>query len=98
MSTRRNYIVTYDICDPKRLRHVFKTCRDFGRHLQYSVFECDLTNMEKAQFEQQLRTLINHDEDQIIFIDLGPTALRGERIITALGQVYEKIDQPCFVV
>lgn len=98
MAERRNYIVTYDICDPKRLRRVFKTCRDFGRHLQFSVFECDLTRLEKAQFEEQLRAYIHHDEDQVIFIDLGPSALRGERVITALGQTYEKIDQPCFVV
>jgi CRISPR-associated protein Cas2 len=97
MSARRNYIVTYDIRDPKRLRRVFKTCRDFGRHLQFSVFECDLTRLEKVDFESQLKSAIKHDEDQVIFIDLGLTALRGERVITALGQSYEKIDLPCFV-
>jgi CRISPR-associated endonuclease Cas2 len=36
---RRNFIVTYDICDPKRLRKVFKLCKGYGIHLQYSVFE-----------------------------------------------------------
>ncbi|MDR3228894.1 MAG: CRISPR-associated endonuclease Cas2 [Puniceicoccales bacterium] len=98
MSSRRNYIVTYDIRDPKRLRKVFQTCRDFGQHLQFSVFECDLTDTEKTQFEQKLRTIIKHDEDQVLFIDLGLTAFRGERTITALGQTYQKIDAPCFIV
>jgi CRISPR-associated protein Cas2 len=27
---RRCYLVCYDICDPKRLRQVHKTCKGFG--------------------------------------------------------------------
>ena len=95
---RRNFIVTYDICDPKRLRKVFKLCKGFGQHLQYSVFECDLTPAEKTMMESHLHEIIHHDQDQVLFIDLGPSAYRGERIISALGQTYEKIDLPCFVV
>ncbi len=95
---RKNYIVTYDICDPKRLRRVFKTCKNFGIHLQLSVFECDLNDQEKIRFETQLRNLIHHDEDQILFIHLGPTSTRGERTITSLGLNYSKMDLPCFVV
>lgn len=95
---RRNYIVSYDICDEKRLRKVFKVCKDHGLHLQYSVFECDLTDAEKTIFQDKLLAIINTREDQVLFIDLGPTALRGERTITALGQIYSKVDEPCFVV
>ena len=95
---RRNYIVTYDIRDPKRLRKIHKTCKGFGTHLQYSVFECDLTPEEKANMESRLSQILHHDQDQVLFIDLGPAALRGERTITALGQVYSKVDAPCFVV
>ena len=96
--TRRNYIVTYDIRDPKRLRKVFKICQGYGEHLQYSVFECDLTDAEKAEMEQRLREAMNLRDDQTLFIDLGPAAQRGERTISALGQSYVKIDPPCFVV
>lgn len=94
---KRNYIVTYDIRDPKRLRKVFKLCKGFGIHLQYSVFECDLTPMEKAEMESRLVEAIHGTEDQVLFIDLGLAAYRGERTITALGQVYTKIDEPCYV-
>jgi len=95
---RRNFIVTYDICDPKRLRKVFKTCKGYGLHLQYSVFECDLTGQEKALFEDKLHKLIKHDEDQVLFIDLGPSEARGEKTISSVGQSYEKLDVPCYVV
>ena len=36
--------------------------------------------------------------DQVLFVDLGPTEGRGERVITALGQAYSPIDAPCYVV
>jgi CRISPR-associated protein Cas2 len=95
---RTTYIVTYDIADSKRLRRVFQTCENFGNHLQFSVFECDLNPSERIELETTLGKLINHDEDQILFIDLGPTEGRGERVITTLGLPYTKIDAPCYVV
>lgn len=95
---RKSYIVTYDIRDPKRLRRVFKTCKGFGLHLQYSVFECDLTDVEMTQFRKLLGEIIHHTEDQVLFIDLGPVSSRGERVITAMGETYHKVDEPCFVV
>lgn len=95
---RRNFIVTYDIRDPKRLRKVHKTCKGFGVHLQYSVFECDLTTSEKVDLEDRLREIMNLKDDQVLFIDLGPSTARGERTVTALGQSYSKLDTPCYVV
>jgi len=89
--------VCYDIADERRLRRVFKICRQYGEHLQYSVFECDLNPMEKAQLEAELRQVIKHNEDQVLFVSLGPAEGRGERVITALGLPYLKIDAPCFV-
>jgi CRISPR-associated protein Cas2 len=95
---RTNYIVTYDIRNPKRLRKVFKACKDYGLHLQLSVFECDLTPAEKIDFESRLKGLIDSEDDQVLFISLGPSEARGERVISALGQSYIKVDPPCYVV
>lgn len=94
---RTTYLVCYDIANDKRLRRVFKACKNFGEHLQYSVFECDLNPGEKVQMERALNVLINHDEDQVIFVTLGPSEGRGDRVITALGLPYTKLDAPCFV-
>jgi CRISPR-associated protein Cas2 len=94
---RTTYLVCYDIADDKRLRRVFKTCKNFGEHLQFSVFECDLNPREKVELEAALGELINHDEDQVIFVSLGPAEGRGDRVITAMGLPYTKMDAPCFV-
>ena len=95
---RTTYLVCYDIADDKRLRKVFNICRNFGDHLQFSVFECDLSPSEKIALESGLGDIIDHDEDQVLFVHLGPTEGRGGRMITALGLPYTKLDAPCYVV
>ncbi|MBE2203772.1 MAG: CRISPR-associated endonuclease Cas2 [Chthoniobacterales bacterium] len=94
---RTTYIVTYDIADSKRLRRVFKTCRDYGDHLQFSVFECQLDPREFVLLESELKSLINAAEDQILFIALGPAEGRGSRVIRSIGQPYVKWDAPCYI-
>ncbi|MGH9340596.1 MAG: CRISPR-associated endonuclease Cas2 [Acidobacteriota bacterium] len=95
---RTSYLVCYDICDDKRLRKVFKTMRNYGDHLQYSVFECQLTPTDLVRCRSELSEIIHHDQDQVLFINLGPAEGRGDRVITALGKPYFLIDSPCIVV
>lgn len=94
---RITYLVCYDIADDKRLRKVFKTCKNYGDHLQYSIFECDLSESEKINLETSLRDIIDHKKDQVIFVRLGPAEGRGDRVITAMGVPYVNLDTPCFV-
>lgn len=95
---RQTFLVCYDIRDDKRLRRVFRTMRDFGDHLQYSIFECQFNAIDLARCRQLLGEIINHDADQVLFVDLGPTEGRGDRVISSLGQAYAPIDSPCIVV
>ncbi len=95
---RTTYLVCYDICEDKRLRAVHKTMRDFGDHLQYSVFECQMTPTDLARCRHALGKIIHHGEDQVLFVDLGPSEGRGDRVITSLGRPYVPIDAPCIVV
>lgn len=95
---RTTYLICYDISDEKRLRRVFKICKDYGSHLQYSVFESDLSQIEKTELERKLSAEINAREDQVLFVELGPATGRGERSIVALGRPYANIDVSCYVV
>ncbi len=94
---RITYLVCYDIADDKRLRRVFKTCKNFGDHLQFSIFECDLGTMEKVRLETELKAIIDHTKDQVMFVRLGPAEGRGDRVISAIGIPYVTVDSPCFV-
>ncbi len=95
---RTSYLICYDISDDKRLRRVFKTLRDVGDHLQYSVFECQLTAAALAKLKAELAAIIHHTEDQVLFVALGPAESRPERTIIALGQPYSRLDAPCIVL
>lgn len=95
---RKSILVCYDISDDKRLRKVFQTMRGYGDHLQYSVFECQLTAADLVRLRAELSTIIHHAEDQVLFVDLGPAEGRGDRVITALGKPYSNLDAPCIVV
>lgn len=69
---RRSYLVAYDIRDPKRLRRVHKLMKAYGEPWQYSVFHCVLKDIDRVRLENDLRDLINHREDQVLILDLGP--------------------------
>jgi len=84
MKTR--YIDSYDICDPKRLRLVHKTMLGYGEPLQYSVFCCDLSASERIMLISDLSPIIDHREDQVMLINIGPAEARGKESIETLGK------------
>ncbi len=94
---RHTYIICYDICDDKRLRKVYELMRGYGDHLQYSVFQCELSEKEVIELKGRLTDKIKHDEDQVLFIPLGPPAGRYVKGIFALGLPYFREDRSCFV-
>ncbi len=81
------YLVAYDICDPKRLRKVARTCEDFGFRRQYSVFLCRLTPKDLVRLKARLYDIINLLEDQVLFI---PLCDKCADQIEALGRPVEK--------
>lgn len=85
---RRRYIVTYDICDPKRLRETYKILRNYGDHLQLSVFECLLNDMERTRLEDALREAIHANEDQVLLFDLGLAETERPAEVRFLGRPY----------
>ena len=95
---RQGYIVTYDIRDAKRLHRVHRLMRGYGRHLQLSVFHCELDASRRIEVEVRLRAEIHHGEDQVLFIDLGPADGRAEHAIESLGRAYVRPERSAVVV
>ncbi len=95
---RKAYVVSYDISDPRRWRKVFKTMCGHGDHIQLSVFRCELNAMELIRLKAELAKLINHDEDQVLFVDMGPAVGRGEQAVESLGRPYRARERGPMVV
>ncbi len=79
------WIVCYDICDPKRLRKVYRLMRGFGEHWQYSVFHCELSAARRVQLISLLEDVIDPTEDQVLFAPLGPVGGHNQKNIEVLG-------------
>ena len=87
--SRIRYLVSYDISHPKRLRKVARTLEGFGVRLQYSVFECPLDGTRLAKLQAALQPILKEDEDQVLFVSLGPSSSDASLIIEAMGLPYE---------
>lgn len=94
---RKTYLVCYDIRDDRRLARVHKITRGFGDRIQYSIFECQLRDVDLVRCRAALGNVIDHKKDQVLFVDLGPSEGRGDRVITSLGQAYSTLDAPCII-
>ena len=68
---RRRYLVACDVSDPKRLRRTFRVLHGFGNAVQYSVFVCDLSGVERQLLRAKLTELLNLNEDRALIVDLG---------------------------
>jgi CRISPR-associated protein Cas2 len=95
---RKTYIVTYDISEPKRLRRVYRTLLGFGEHLQLSVFQCELNERELIELRSELDRIIHHDQDQVLFVNVGAVAGRAADAITAIGKPYVDTERLAVVV
>ncbi|MEK7483592.1 MAG: CRISPR-associated endonuclease Cas2 [Planctomycetota bacterium] len=92
------YIVTYDICDDKRLRRVFRLMRGYGDPLQYSVFRCELSDRERIEFVMKIQDVIKHNEDQVLFFPLGPAGGARETEVFSLGLPYQPSEHGAIIV
>lgn len=88
MAARTRYLVCYDIANPKRLRRVAKACESFGSRIQYSVFECPLDDLRYQRLRAELHELIHHEDDQILFVSLGPESSTSVFRIESMGAPY----------
>lgn len=84
---RRRYVVAYDIRDDRRLRRIHLVCREWGDPLQYSVFICDLTPVERVSLVAGLLEEMKQAVDSVVLIDLGESDGRGGECFEFLGAV-----------
>jgi CRISPR-associated protein Cas2 len=83
------YVISYDIVDDKRRHRVHETLKDFGRRVQYSVFECELDGGEAEELAQRVGFEIDGDTDSCRFYRLCE-GCRSEVRIAGKGDQYRE--------
>jgi CRISPR-associated protein Cas2 len=84
------YVVAYDISSPRRWRRVFRIMEGYGEWLQLSVFQCRLTRRRQIELKLALDEAINHAEDHVLILDLGPAAALRPRV-ESLGKPFSVV-------
>jgi CRISPR-associated protein Cas2 len=85
---RYRILVCYDISADKRRNVVAKICESYGTRIQFSVFECPLDDLRLQQMKAEIDAVIHHEDDQVLFVTLGPESGDASLRIDATGRPY----------
>ena len=91
------YIVAYDISDPRRWRRVFRLMNGYGEWVQLSVFQCRLSQRRRIELKFALGEIINHAQDHVVILDLGPAASIRPRV-ESLGKPFTVVERGPVIV
>lgn len=78
-------VVAYDLPNDRRRTKLHTLLEDYGTPVQYSVFECLLTEKEMATMKKRIKRLIKPRLDQVRYYHLCASCQR--RIETTEGSV-----------
>jgi CRISPR-associated protein Cas2 len=67
---RQDILVTYDVdtstkAGAKRLKKVARVCEGFGQRVQYSVFECTVSEAQLELLEARIQDIMNPEQDSL---------------------------------
>ncbi len=74
-------VVSYDIPEDRRRTKVMKLLRNFGAHVQYSVFECELKEAAYQQLREQLAKLVSPKADSVRFYFLDEDQVKRIEVV-----------------
>ncbi len=73
-------IMVYDV-GVKRVNRVLKKCRQYLYWVQNSVFEGEISPAKLKKLKQELKKIIDEEEDSVIVYELRTTSYTSREII-----------------
>ena len=74
------YVVIYDISDDKRRKRVFNLLEGYGQRVQFSAFECVLSDRKFEELRSRLAKVVKMNEDSVRFYPISKHTL-GQVIV-----------------
>jgi len=68
------YLVAYDISDDAVRNKLVKLLNDFGRRVQFSCFEIEITRTDLEELINRVNYLINSETDKVFFFPISEYA------------------------
>ena len=76
-----NYAFLFYDVNEKRVQQVFKICKKYLSHFQFSVFRGEITPSKLIELRTELKTVINEEEDFVCIIKLKNDNVFGEELL-----------------
>ena len=76
-----NYAFLFYDVNEKRVQKVFKICKKYLSHFQYSVFRGEITPSKLIELRTELNKTIDKEEDFICIIKLMNDNVFGEELL-----------------
>ena len=64
--SKNDYLICYDIRDPKRWRKAYKLLKGYGEPLQFSIFRCRLSQRDREQLRWKLEEVLAQEDSLLI--------------------------------
>jgi CRISPR-associated protein Cas2 len=59
------FLVSYDIINDNRRTKLAKRLLDYGKRVQFSVFECNLARSKYVEMKKEILDFVNEEEDSL---------------------------------
>ncbi|PIE57285.1 MAG: CRISPR-associated endonuclease Cas2 [Desulfobulbus propionicus] len=89
----RFYAICFDVRDSRRGQKIANELLNFGHRVQYSLFECYLSDKELRELQQRINSLANMEEDHFRYY---PLCGKDEEKVVALGG--SKVENPDYIL
>ncbi|HXG30718.1 MAG TPA: CRISPR-associated endonuclease Cas2 [Thermodesulfobacteriota bacterium] len=77
----KRLVAVYDIPDDRRRLKLFKTLEGYGIPVQFSVFECELSEEDFLIMKDKVERIIDKGEDSVVYYEICPRCWnRTERV------------------
>lgn len=92
MRAKKNFIVVaYDVSDDRRRNHVTKILEKVGVRVNYSVFECMLTDKQYMNLKKSILSEIDMQEDNVVYYPICLDCYSKIVYQPPLQRSYEKV-------
>ena len=71
-------VISYDIKSDRRRNKIFKILKNYGAWIQYSVFECDIDKKDYLRLRQQLKAVVDPEDDDSLRFYLLCESCKGK--------------------
>ncbi len=93
------YVISYDIEKDKVRNKIAKTLENYGKRVQYSVFECRITQKQYDKLYSELAKLMRDEEEgNIRFYNICANCDAKTAIIGVKNQAMKQGEEEFFII